>query len=148
VRSDWSQMARNFQQELYRRIFLDEPYEEYIRKTVASVYDGECDDQLTLRRRLRRRLDEYQKNVPPHVRAARRAEEIRKSRGLPTDNDFGSSWIEYVMTLNGPEPRLYRESAIDYQFYVDKQLAPVADAILQFKSTSLQEITDKQLGLF
>ena len=90
VRSDWSQMARNFQQELYRRIFLDEPYEEYIRKTVASVYDGECDDQLTLRRRLRRRLDEYQKNVPPHVRAARRAEEIRKSRGLPTDNDFGS----------------------------------------------------------
>ena len=148
VRSDWSQIARSFQQELYRRIFLDEPYEDYIRETVASVYDGQCDDQLTLRRRLRRKLDEYQKNVPPHVRAARRAEEIRKSRGLPVDNDFGISWIEYVMTMNGPEPRLYRESSIDYQFYVDKQLAPVADAILSFKSTSLQKITDKQLGLF
>jgi DNA polymerase II len=148
VRSDWSQMARSFQQELYRRIFLDEPYEDYVRAAVASVYEGECDDQLTLRRRLRRKLDEYQKNVPPHVRAARKADEIRKSRGLPTDNDFGGGWIEYVMTLNGPEPRLYRESGIDYQFYIDKQLAPVADAILSFKSTSLQEITNKQMGLF
>jgi DNA polymerase-2 len=52
------------------------------------------------------------------------------------------------MTLGGPEPRLYRESAIDYEFYVDKQLAPVADAILFFKSSSLAEITDKQMGLF
>ena len=57
-------------------------------------------------------------------------------------------WIEYLMTINGPEPRGYVESPLDYQFYIDRQLAPIADAILFFKSTSLAEITEKQLGLF
>ena len=116
VRSDWSQLAKDFQQELYRR--------------------------------LRRRLSEYEKSQPPHVRAARRTQEIRRARGLPVTSIFGGGWIEYVMTLNGPEPHMYRESPIDYQFYIDKQLAPIADAILSFKSTSLGAIIDKQMDLF
>ena len=148
VRSDWSTLAREFQQQLYRLVFHEQPYEDYIRATVELVKSGQCDDKLVLRKRLRRKLDEYQKNVPPHVRAARKAEEARRARGLPSKEDFSGGWVEYLMTLSGPEPRLYRESAIDYQFYVDKQLAPVADAILFFKSSSLAEITDKQLGLF
>lgn len=147
VRSDWSQLAREFQQALYRRIFLDEPFEEFVRDTVEAVTRGECDDKLTLRRRLRRKLDDYKKNVPPHVRAARMAEDIRRTRGLDSLYQ-GGGWIEYVMTRNGPEPRAYLASAIDYDFYIDRQLAPIADAILAFKSTSLAEIVDKQLGLF
>ncbi len=146
VRSDWTPLAREFQQELYRRIFFGEPFEDYIRNTVEAVLRGEKDGQLVLRRRLRRNLREYRKNIPPHVRAARREAEIRAARGLPEREEGG--WIEYLMTLNGPEPRLYRESAIDYQFYIDRQLAPVADAILTFESTSMRTITDRQLGLF
>lgn len=147
VRSDWSQLAREFQQALYERIFLEQPFEDFIRQTVESVYRGECDDKLLLRRRLRRKLADYQKNVPPHVRAARIADEIRAQRGL--DPLFTSGgWIEYVMTANGPEPKAYVESPIDYEFYIDRQLAPIADAILSFKATSLAKITDKQLGLF
>ena len=61
---------------------------------------------------------------------------------------FSGGWIEYVMTLNGPEPHVYRESPIDYQFYIDKQLAPIADAILSFQSASLGAIIDQQMGLF
>ena len=52
------------------------------------------------------------------------------------------------MTVNGPEPKAYLRSRIDYQFYIDKQLTPIADAILFFQSTSLGQITDRQLGLF
>ncbi len=148
VRSDWSQVAREFQQELYRLVFDNEPFEDYVRSVVEQVCSGQCDSKLVLRRRLRRGLDEYQKNVPPHVRAARRIRDIRRDRGLPINEGFNSNWVEYVMTINGPEPRLYRESPIDYQFYVDKQLAPIADAILLFKSASLKDITDKQLNLF
>ncbi|HKI74116.1 MAG TPA: DNA polymerase II, partial [Pseudomonadales bacterium] len=110
VRSDWSQLAREFQQELYKRIFLDEPFEEFVRDTVEAVTLGASDEKLVLRRRLRRKLEDYQKNVPPHVRAARRAEEIRQARGL-TSLYSGGGWVEYVMTVNGPEPRAYRESA-------------------------------------
>ena len=148
VRSDWSQLAKDFQQELYRRVFLDEPVEDYIRLTVEAVKAGQCDDKLVLRKRLRRRLSAYEKHQPPHVRAARKAQAIRRTRGLPISPFFSGGWIEYLMTMNGPEPRLYRESPIDYSFYVDKQLTPIADAILSFKSASLESIIDQQMGLF
>jgi DNA polymerase-2 len=147
VRSDWTQLAREFQQGLYERIFKNQAYEAFIKETVEAVARGDCDDKLVFRRRLRRKLDEYEKNVPPHVRAARRGEEIRASRGLAPIYSRGS-WVEYVMTVNGPELKSYVVSPLDYQFYIDRQLAPVADAILSFKSTSIAEITDRQMGLF
>jgi DNA polymerase-2 len=147
VRSDWSPLARAFQQQLYKLIFHDQPVESFIRETVASVAAGQRDDELVLRRRLRRKLTDYQKNVPPHVKAARHSEAIRASLGLAPVLTHGG-WVEYVMTVSGPEPRRYRVSQIDYQFYIDKQIAPIADAILVFFDTSLAKITERQLGLF
>ncbi len=147
VRSDWSQLAREFQQALYERIFLDQPFEDLVRDTVDGVLAGQSDQKLVLRKRLRRKLEDYQKNVPPHVRAARIAEEQRRSRGLES-RLAGGGWIEYVMTVNGPEPLAYLSSRPDYDFYIERQLAPIADAILAFRSTSLHELTDRQLGLF
>ena len=126
---------------------MDEPYEEFIRVTVQAVLNGECDGDLVIRKRLRRALDNYQKNVPPHAQAARKAEQIRAQKGVPSLYANGG-WIEYLMTVNGPEVKQYRTSPIDYQFYIDKQLVPVADAILSFKSSSMQQLVDRQLGLF
>lgn len=147
VRSDWSPLAREFQQELYRRIFLDEPFEEYIKQTAQDLSSGRYENELVLRKRLRRRLKDYVKNVPPHVQAARKAEDIRKQRDLPSLYQSGG-WIEYIMTINGAEPRQYRESAIDYEFYVERQLAPIADSILVFKASSMDKILNNQIGLF
>ncbi len=147
VRSDWSPLAREFQQELYRKVFLEEPVDAYVKEVVELVQSGASDDKLVLRRRLRRRLGDYKKNVPPHVRAARMADAERVKRGLQPTYEQGG-WIEYVMTVAGPEPRAYSTSRIDYNFYIDRQLAPIADAILGFRDTSLAELTDKQLGLF
>jgi DNA polymerase II len=147
VRSDWSPLARSFQQELYRLVFLELPFEDYVKSSVAEVLAGERDDELVLRRRMRRKIHDYVKNVPPHVRAARMYAEIRAEKGLPPHPESGG-WIEYVMTVNGPEPKLYLSSPIDYDFYVERQLKPIADAILGFRHTSLSEITDRQLALF
>ncbi len=147
VRSDWSPLAREFQQELYRRIFLDLPYEEYIKQTVAELSEGQLESKLVLRKRLRRKLNEYVKNIPPHVQAARKAEDIRRHRELPSLYQSGG-WIEYIMTINGAEPRQYRESAIDYEFYIERQLTPIADSILVFKSSSMDKILNNQIGLF
>lgn len=44
---------------------------------------GELDAQLVYRKRLRRPLHEYQRNVPPHVRAARLADEQNLKQGRP-----------------------------------------------------------------
>jgi DNA polymerase-2 len=147
VRSDWTPLAKEFQQELYRRVFLDEPVHPYITEMVAAVINGGVDEKLTLRRRLRRKLVDYTKNVPPHVSAARMADAERVQRGLSPAYEQGG-WIEYRMTMSGPEPIAYSTSPIDYDFYIEKQLAPIADAVLGFQNTSLAKIIDKQLGLF
>ena len=147
VRSDWSQLARRFQKELYERIFLDQPFENYILQTVLSLEQGDRDQELTLRRRLRRKLGDYVKNVPPHVQAARKEVRIREEQGLPPLYEQGG-WIEYLMTVNGPEPRRFLQSPIDYEFYIERQITPIADAILVFKSTSMKELLDKQIELF
>lgn len=83
VRTDWTPLAQQFQQTLYLRIFRNEPYQDYVRETIASLMAGELDNQLVYRKRLRRPLAEYQRNVPPHVRAARLADEENVRRGAP-----------------------------------------------------------------
>ena len=147
VRSDWSPLAREFQQVLYKKIFLDEPYDDYVKDVVKKLLEGQFEEELVLRKRLRRKLDDYVKNVPPHVQAARKAEVIREKRQLPSLYKSGG-WIDYIMTTSGPEPHQYRQSPIDFDFYIDKQLTPIADAILIFKSSSMDDIINQQIGLF
>ena len=50
--------------------------------------------------------------------------------------------------LNNPEPLPYVNTAIGYDFYMGRQLAPIADAILGLKGNSLSLFIDKQIGLF
>lgn len=147
VRSDWSPLAQEFQQGLFERVFTDRPYEDYIRNLADEVRAGRLDDKLILRKRLRQKPGEYQKALPPHVQAARKAEAARHHQGLAPRYGAGS-WIEYCMTLNGPEPVRYRSSPLDYEFYVDRQLAPVADALLHFYGTSVRQLLDQQKDLF
>ncbi|WP_323847079.1 DNA polymerase II [Microbulbifer magnicolonia] len=147
VRSDWTALAKQFQTRLYAMVFRGEDPSEYIRETVAKTRAGDMDEQLVYRKRLRRRLEQYVKNVPPHVRAARQADELRRQRGLaPRYQNKG--WIRYVITLNGPEPVEHRQSPIDYQHYIDKQFKPVAEAILPFVALDFDNLVDGQLGLF
>jgi len=142
VRTDWTRLAREFQEELYRRIFKQEPFESFVKGLTASVLEGQCDDQLIYRKRLRRKLDQYERNVPPHVQAARLCEE----RGLPAPSR--GSWVEYVITTSGAEPASAPLAPLDYQHYVDRQLEPVADGILGFVGTSFRTLVDKQIDLF
>ena len=135
VRTDWTPLARNFQRELYRRIFLKEPFEEFVRSTATELMDGQLDDELVYRKRLRRKLADYQKNVPPHVQAARKMQKP-------------GHWISYVITTGGPEPVSELTSPPDYDHYLEKQLAPAADGILYFLDTSFDSINDSQMEMF
>ncbi|MGQ4880065.1 DNA polymerase II [Billgrantia sp. LNSP4103-1] len=147
VRADWTPLAKIFQQELYRRIFVGEAYRDYVRDYISRTLAGEFDERLVYRRRLRRRLDDYRRNVPPHVRAARMADELNDRLGRPRQYQHGG-WIRYVITVSGPEPLELRRSAIDYQHYLSRQLQPVADAILPFVGDDFARLIDRQLGLF
>ncbi|MBZ0331796.1 DNA polymerase II [Halomonas sp. ANAO-440] len=147
VRADWSPLAKVFQQELYRLVFTLQPHREFVRDYVRRTLAGEFDERLVYRKRLRRRLDDYRRNVPPHVRAARLADEYNQQLGRPRQYQNGG-WIRYVMTMAGPEPLETRRSPIDYHHYLSRQLQPVADAILPFIGDDFSGLVDQQLGLF
>jgi DNA polymerase-2 len=142
VRTDWTRLARDFQVELYKKIFNDEPFEEFIKSTVSKLQAGESDADLLYRKKLRQSLGDYVKNIPPHIQAARK---LQQWGGLvPKRGD----WIEYVMTVAGPEPASMQRSQLDYDFYVERQLAPAADGILQFYAKSLEQLIAAQMGMF
>lgn len=147
VRTDWTPLAQQFQQQLYQRIFKQQPYQDYVRDYVGKTLNGDFDDQLVYRKRLRRKLDDYQRNVPPHARAARIADDYNRSQGRPLQYQNGG-WISYVMTVAGPEPLETRHSPIDYQHYLERQLQPVADAILPFLHDDFTTLVTGQMGLF
>lgn len=146
VRSDWSPLAQRFQQELYRRVFNGEPHEEYVKDYVQRMLAGELDELLVYRKRLRRALDDYQRNIPPHVRAARLADAHNRQAGRPPQYQE-RGWISYVMTVAGPEPLEVRRAEIDYDHYLRRQLQPIAEAILPFVGGDFGALIDPQLTL-
>lgn len=147
VRTDWTPLAQQFQQTLYGLVFRNEPYRDYVRDYAERMLRGELDDLLVYRKRLRRALGDYDRNVPPHVRAARIADEVNAAQGRPLQYQ-NRGWIRYLMTTAGPEPLERRRSPIDYAHYLDRQLKPIADAILPFLGDSFTGLTSRQRVLF
>ena len=147
VRSDWTALAKEIQISIYTMVFSGSDVREYLVSIVNDVRGGVCDDLLIYRKRLRRRLDLYVKNVPPHVKAARLADKKNNEIGKTLKyQDRG--WVSYVITVNGPEPVEYIQSPIDYEHYIEKQVKPVVDGILPFVDMSFDEIVQSQLNLF
>ena len=142
VRTDWTRLARNFQEALYAKVFAGEDYLDFLRSTVADVLAGKRNQDLIYQKRLRRHLHEYEKNIPPQVQAARKYVQLTGKSLRRGD------WISYVITTNGAEPVEAQQSPLDYQHYVDKQLMPVADGILHFMEQTMTELVDTQMSLF
>jgi DNA polymerase-2 len=69
------------------------------------------------------------------------------NQGKPTRYQRGG-WIEYVMTLQGPQPADSYTSTLDYDLYIERQIEPIADGILHFLATSFDAINNRQIGLF
>jgi DNA polymerase-2 len=147
VRSDWTLLAKQFQGELFMRIFRSEPYADYVKSYVDQLRSGRLDDLLVYRKRLRGKLDSYERGAQPQVRAARLADEHNARVGRPPVYKNGG-WISYLMTLNGPEPRETSRSPIDYEHYLVHQLRPVADAILSQTGDRFDALISHQAELF
>jgi DNA polymerase-2 len=147
VRSDWTQLAKGFQLTLYKMVFAKQNINDYLLQIIADTRSGKLNEQLVYRKRIRRRLDLYVKNVPPHVKAARLADQQNQALGKTLKYQH-KGWISYVITVSGPQPIEYLSSKIDYDHYVDKQIKPVAEGILPFIGLSFEDMTSQQMGLF
>ena len=147
VRTDWTTLAKDFQQVLYHKIFHDEPVSDFVLDTVNKTKTGQLDEKLIYRKRIRRKLNDYVKNVPPHIKAARAADAINIANGQKTKYQKRGH-IEYVLTTQGPQAIEHQSAPLDYDLYIERQLKAVADAILPFVDLSFEQITDNQLDLF
>jgi len=138
VRSDWTELAKEVQRELYARLFADQPIGPYLRDVVARMRAGELDDRLVYRKALRKRPEAYTANTPPHVAVARTLGQRERGR------------IAYVITTAGPEPAGAAHASLDYAHYLDKQVGAVAEPVLTLLGLDLDEIlgTARQLRLF
>ncbi|MCB1033387.1 MAG: DNA polymerase II [Acidobacteria bacterium] len=138
VRSDWTELAREVQRELYRRLFLDEPVEGYLRRIVHELRLGHHDAKLVYRKSLRKPLAAYTSTSPPHVVAARRMA-TRPGRR-----------IAYVITLEGPQPATAATVSLDHEHYVDRQIRPIAEPVLEILGLDFRKVVgdDRQLELF
>ncbi|GGD51731.1 DNA polymerase II [Lacimicrobium alkaliphilum] len=147
VRSDWTALAKHFQTRLYEMVFADKDVLAFVRELIEQVKAGELDEQLVYRKRLRKPLTSYVKNIPPHVRAARLADEQNKTLGKPLRYQH-KGWIHYVITLNGPQPVEYQNAPLDYEHYIERQIRPVAEGILPFVGEDFDTLVSQQMGLF
>ena len=138
VRRDWTDLAKEVQRELYARLFEGLPVDDYLARVVQRLRAGALDDQLVYRKGLRKSVDAYTANTPPHVAAARKSKQ-----------PIGRI-ISYVMTQSGPEPIDHVTAALDLEHYVEKQIRPVAEPVLSVLGLEFSQVIgdDRQLGLF
>ena len=136
VRSDWTKLAKEFQIELYEKVFKGEDVEDWIREVIQKLKSGKLDDKLIYRKRLRKEVEDYTKNVPPHARAAKLLNEPRDI-------------IYYAITQRGPIPIELKHNDFDYDHYIEKQLKPIADSVLSLLGQSFDTIAGSdQLSFF
>ena len=136
VRRDWTQASKKLQLEVLDIVFkhigdnkeLKDKISKYIKQFILDLNEGKYDDLLVYKKAIRKSTKEYTKTTPPHIKAARKIG--REDSGL----------IEYVMTTDGPEVITYRTHKIDYEHYIDKQLKPIADSVLDIFGLNLDEL--------
>ena len=58
--------------------------------------------------------------------------------------------VEYVLTVDGPEPAAERVSDLDHEHYVQRQVRPVSEPVLEILGLDFDRVVgdDKQMSLF
>ncbi len=138
IRGDWTEAAQIFQKEILDRIFHKKEISNFIKKFIQDILEGKYDEKLMYRKQIRKDLEKYTKITPPHVKAARKLEKL------------DSNIIEYYITAHGPEPKQKLKHKLDYGYYIEKQIKPIAEMILIFFNLNFDDLIkgSKQTKLF
>lgn len=143
VRSDWTELARQFQQELFERIFAGESVEVYIKQTISDLMAGKLNHLLVYRKRLGQNLSEYVKNIPPHAQAA-----LKFQLDNPDKHFQRGQWIEYMLSQSGPIMVSGGPVIPDLEHYLEKQLRPIAESILPTINLTFERFLSGQEEMF
>ncbi|MFI4889251.1 MAG: DNA polymerase II [Steroidobacterales bacterium] len=138
VRRDWTELAKQVQRELYRRLFADQAVDAYLAEVVRRVRHGDLDEALVYRKNLRKDAEDYTATTPPHVVAARKSTQAM------------GRLVSYVITTAGPEPVDNIQHPIDREHYVLKQVRPVAEPVLETLGLDFERVIgdSRQIDLY
>ena len=131
VRGDWTDLAKKFQNEIYNKIFHNEEVVDYVKQFLKDLKKGKYDDLLVYKKTMRKEMKDYAMDTP-----AKKVVNKLIAQGVEIESNI----ISYIMTEDGPEHVGYLKHKIDYQHYIDKQIEPIADAILIFFNTDLDNL--------
>ena len=53
------------------REYFDKPYKDWMKLFIKDLWAGKMDEDLVYKKRLTKPVDEYIRNIPPHVKAAK-----------------------------------------------------------------------------
>jgi DNA polymerase-2 len=131
VRRDWPAVAGRLQRGMLTRLFSDEAVMPFVKQLGDDLMAGQHDAELVYVKRIRKgSLERYTASTPPHIQAARKI-----------DGDAGPV-VRYVITRAGPEPVATGAALptdIDRRHYLERVIAPIADAILLETGHSFDE---------
>jgi DNA polymerase-2 len=131
VRRDWPAVAGRLQRGMLTRLFSDEAVMPFVKQLGDDLMAGQHDAELVYSKRIRKgSLERYTASTPPHIQAA------RKIDGEP------GPVVRYVITRAGPEPVASGAALptdIDRRHYLERVIAPIADAILLETGHSFEE---------
>ena len=140
VRSDWTQLAKNFQYQLFEQFFSEFNIESFIKEYIDKLKNGQFDSFLIYTKRLTKDISEYTKNIPQHVKAAMQ---------IDHKGPYRLKEVSYVMTTTGAVPIQRDPSQFDYDHYIEKQIKPIADQVLSYFDKDFDSLfTGQQLGFF
>ena len=139
VRTDWTALAREVQRELVTPRLLGRA----VGRMAARGARRACSlASSTTSSSTRSGCVEGSTTTP------RRAQAPRRTCRPPRQLEAAGREVSYVITLRGPEPLEKRTAPIDYEHYLEKQLAAAVDSILPVLGTSFERVAGSQLPLF
>ena len=101
VSGDVVSLYHQFEKDLFYSIFHKQNPLDVIKEYIENTHQGKYNELLFYRKKIVKKLKEYEEPYPPHVQAARK---------VP---DFSARWVEYVLTSNGGEPKGHVSSPIN-----------------------------------
>lgn len=120
VRSDWTDIAKMFQKELVEALFEGGDLENVATKYIEQIRSGRVDHLLIYKKRLGKPLEQYIKNIPPHVKAA------RDNKNLESKKYIKGTTVNYFISLYGPKVYLNNKvQDVCYEHYIEKQILPI-----------------------
>ena len=145
VRRDWCPLSRELQNEVIELILEDGNEKkalELIKETVKEIKERKVEkEKLIIKTQLKKSISEY-KAISPHVIAAKkmREQEIPITEGNLVEYYIAETKGKKLVREKVKLPN--EEGNYDIEYYLERQILPAVENILQVFDVNMKEITD------